>query len=98
LFDTVFTVHEGVLDIVLEDALDFVPSPFPSLPMDDGFSATMAAIDTAYEESQMVINEGIAMLDQMIGGSCDELMGDETTHLKRKTNVIADKLYVDPDL
>jgi hypothetical protein len=42
----------------------------------------MAAIDTAYEESQMVINEGRAMLDQMIGGSGDKLMGDETAHLK----------------
>jgi hypothetical protein len=98
LFDTASTVHEGVLDIVLEDVLDFAPSPVPSLPTDDGFSATMAAIDTAYEESQMVINEGRAMLDQMIGGSGDELMGDETAHLKQKADVIVDELYVDPDL
>jgi hypothetical protein len=94
LFDTASTVHEGVLDIVLDSAA----SPVPSLPTDDGFSATMAAIDTAYEESQIVIEEGRAMLNQMIGGSGDELMGDETAHFKRQADVSVEELYNDPDL
>jgi hypothetical protein len=40
------------------------------------FCYHVAAIDTAYEESQMTIDEeGRAMLDQMLGGSgADELM------------------------
>jgi hypothetical protein len=36
LFDTASTVHEGILDIVLEDVLDFAPSPVPSLPTASG--------------------------------------------------------------
>jgi hypothetical protein len=62
MFDITSTVCEGVLDIVLEDVLDSAPLPVTSLPMDDGFLATMAAIDTAYEESQMAVKEGRAML------------------------------------
>jgi hypothetical protein len=53
----------------------------------------LAHFDTAYEESQVGIEEGRAMLNQMIGGSGDAFMGDETAHLKQHGNVTVEHLH-----
>jgi hypothetical protein len=81
--------------MVLENVQDSAPDSLPiaSMPTDDGFSATMAVIDTIYEESQMAIEEGRDMLNQMIGDNGgDALMGDETAHLKRQSDVTVENL------
>jgi hypothetical protein len=43
--------------------------------------ATFSAIDSAYVESRMAIEEGKAILSQI--GADDTMMGDETAHKKR---------------
>ncbi len=66
------------------DNRDAIPDS-PPLSAED--MATFSAIDSAYEESRLAIEEGRAVLSE-IGASAstathDTMMGDETAHKKR---------------
>jgi hypothetical protein len=58
---------------------DAVPDP---PPQSAGDIAAFAAIDSAYEESRMAIQEGNEILRQI---ASDTIMGDETAHKKRRS-------------
>jgi hypothetical protein len=69
------------------DNRDAIPN-LPPLSAED--MATFSAIDSAYEESRLAIEEGKAVLSE-IGASAstptnDTMMGDETAHKKRSAS------------